>query len=176
MQRPASVTIIGAVGVIWGGLVLLLGIPLLIGLIINPTALAERIAASAGTELPAEFRGLLQSPWQRLSIVVANLIPLGIHGVLLVGAWKLLAMQERGRRLMLFFAVAYIVWQGVNFVADRVIYEPIRQQHQIQPTKERKAGIPIPIDYLYLLSIFYFLTRPAIKQAMVDSNINRGFR
>ncbi|MCX7993153.1 MAG: hypothetical protein N2651_05745 [Fimbriimonadales bacterium] len=170
MQRPVSVTIIGAVGVIWGGLVLLIGIPLLISLVIDPTALIERIAASSGAQLPVEYRELLQSPGERLLIVLLNIVPLGIHGVLLVGAWKLLALQEQGRRLMLLFAIAYVAWQGVNFVLDRAFYAPIREQHQIQIPKDRKRGIPIPLDYMYLLAVFYFLTRPSIKGVMVDSN------
>lgn len=167
MKRPTSVTVLGTIGVLWGGFTLLIGVPFWIAFAIDPLGLMERIAAWGNTTFPPGFREALQIPVMRFAALASGLVDLAISGVLLIGAWKLLALQEQGRRLMLGFALAFLFWKGMNFLLDRAVYEPVRQQYNI--VQKERGRLAIPIDFVYAVAVLYFLTRPAIRDAMHDS-------
>jgi hypothetical protein len=79
-------------------------------------------------------------------------------------------MQETGRKLVLAFAVIFIAMQVIQPVVDRLLLSEAQQQAEVREL----ISIPIPCDWLYVLSALYFLTRPAVKEAMQSSTQRRS--
>ncbi|MDM7460089.1 MAG: hypothetical protein P3X24_000325, partial [bacterium] len=91
----------------------------------------------------------------------------GVSGLLLlVGARKLLRLQEQGRRLVLGFALAWLIYDAVFFAVDQLYYAPLRTNLGIPVSQD----YGIPLDIVYALAALYILTRPSIQQLFTQES------
>jgi hypothetical protein len=177
MQRPTSVKVLGVLGMLWSGPMLLIGVPFLIAFLIDPKGLFQRLNAWTGSVSPSSptvndtiIEIIATDPTAYAVAVVSISVGMIVYGILFVGSWKLLAMQETGRKLVLAFAVIFIAMQVIQPVVDRLLLSEAQQQAEVREL----ISIPIPCDWLYVLSALYFLTRPAVKEAMQSSTQRRS--
>ncbi|MFN7019639.1 MAG: hypothetical protein ACK4RG_10285 [Fimbriimonadales bacterium] len=165
MQRPTSVTVIATLGVV-GGLLLVASALIHFILVADPSGLYEWIREKPYYKAHEHDKLIIDI----LATDPATRIVAGVEGalfsvlgiVLLIGSWRLLRLQEQGRRLVLAFALAWLIYEAVFFAVDQLYYAPMRANFAI-PTS-RDYGIPL--ELVYALAALYVLTRPAIKEAM----------
>ncbi len=165
MQRPASVTVIAMLGVV-GGLILMVGAVIAFALTVNPDIFYEGIREKPYYNAHEYDKLIVNTldthPLTRLVVGVQGAL-LGVLGiVLLIGARQLLRLQEQGRRLVLGFALGWLICKGVFFAIDQLYYAPLRLNLGIPVSQD----YGIPLDIVYVLAVLYVLTRPAIKEAM----------
>ncbi|MFN7018358.1 MAG: hypothetical protein ACK4RG_03670 [Fimbriimonadales bacterium] len=165
MQRPASVAVIAMLGVV-GGLILMVGAVIAFVLIVNPDGLYEWIREKPYYNAHEYDKLIVNTldtyPLTRLVVGVQGAL-LGVLGiVLLIGARQLLRLQEQGRRLVLGFALAWLICKGVFFAVDQLYYAPLRINLGIPVSRD----YGIPLDIAYALAALYVLTRPSIVQVM----------
>lgn len=169
MQRPASVTVIAMLGVV-GGLLLVASALILFILVADPSGLYEWIREKPYYKAHEHDKLIIDilatDPATRIATVVqgASLSVLGI--ILLIGARQLLRLQEQGRRLVLGFALAWLIYDAVFFAVDQLYYAPLRTNLGIPVSQD----YGIPLDIVYALAALYILTRPSIQQLFTQES------
>ncbi|MFN4032264.1 MAG: hypothetical protein ACK4ME_01360 [Fimbriimonadales bacterium] len=165
MQRPVSVTVIASLGVV-GGLFLVASALFTAVFVADPAGvygwLSEKPYYKA-QEYDKQLMDILTTdPITRIATGIQGAF-FGVLGLLLlIGSRKLLRLEEQGRRLVLGFALVWLIFEGASLVADQLYYAPMRAALGIPPSQ----GYGVPLDIVYALVVLYVLTRPAIKGAM----------
>jgi len=177
MQRPTSVKVLGVLGMLWSGSVILVGVPFLAAFLIDPKGLFQRLnrwtesfppSSPAGNDPIIEI--IVLDPTVYTLAAVSISVGMIVYGMLFVGSWKLLALQETGRKMVLAFALIFIAMKVIQPVVGKLLLPETPQRAEVREL----LSIPVPCDWLYVLSALYFLTRPAVKEAMQSSTQRRS--
>lgn len=164
MNPPTSVKVIGMIGLLWGGIAALILAAFTAAFAVSPVELLARISVYAQKPLPQELYNALADPAVRAIGVPLLLAQLGLYGALCWGSWRLLRLQEIGRKWVLGCALAMILWEAGTPLINRLVEQPIAQKYNIT-LPERRGGFHISMNMLYAGAAWFFLTRPTVRRA-----------
>jgi hypothetical protein len=150
--RPASVTVLAILGIIFGAL----------GVLCMPLMLAAPFIPELGEELGQQYEGAAL-----VGNTVLNVVQLLLSGVLLISSIAALRLHPLGRKGMIWEEAASLLLLPVG-VAMFLLWdlEELRGMDEVELVAAAAGGAcGVLVTVVYAVLVLYFMTRPEVKAA-----------